>query len=284
MWPGSSAGATSASERTAKTSGGARAWGGLASRGRESIRSRPGGGLRLPAALRPRGRPLVVPGPPRRPVGDAAARRRCRARRGCSTRAAAPAATWPSSARLGTAAGVDPSPEAIAFCHRRGLDGVREAGVEAAPVRGRRVRPDPGHRRARAHRARRPRAPASCAASPRPARAADGDRARLQVAVEPARRLAPPPAPLHAAAAAPAPAPAPAGGRCCRRTSTRCCCRRSRRVRTLAARRREASDYELTEGPLNRVLELPMRAEAAAIGRGARFPAGVSIGMVCRPA
>ena len=54
-------------------------------------------------------------------------------------------------------------------------------------------------------------------------------------------------------------------------------------VRTFA-RGREGSDYELTEGPLNRVLELPMRAEAAAIGRGARFPAGVSIGMVCRPA
>ena len=51
-----------------------------------------------------------------------------------------------------------------------------------------------------------------------------------------------------------------------------------------AGRRRRQSDYELTEGPLNRALELPMRAEAALIGRGARFPAGVSIGMVCRPA
>ena len=37
-------------------------------------------------------------------------------------------------------------------------------------------------------------------------------------------------------------------------------------------------------GLLNRALELPMRAEAALIARGARFPAGVSIGMVCRPA
>lgn len=42
----------------------------------------------------------------------------------------------------------------------------------------------------------------------------------------------------------------------------------------------EHSDYEMT-GSFNRVLELPMRAEAAAIRRGLRFPAGVSIGMVC---
>jgi SAM-dependent methyltransferase len=51
----------------------------------------------------------------------------------------------------------------------------------------------------------------------------------------------------------------------------------------LTARRRRRTDYELTEGPLNRVLELPMRAEAALIERGWRFPAGVSIGAVCTP-
>jgi SAM-dependent methyltransferase len=44
------------------------------------------------------------------------------------------------------------------------------------------------------------------------------------------------------------------------------------------------TDYQLTRGPLNRVLELPMRGEAALIRRGLRLPAGVSIGMVCRPA
>jgi SAM-dependent methyltransferase len=43
------------------------------------------------------------------------------------------------------------------------------------------------------------------------------------------------------------------------------------------------TDYQLTGALLNRVLELPMRAEAALIARGARFPAGVSIGTVCRP-
>ena len=58
-------------------------------------------------------------------------------------------------------------------------------------------------------------------------------------------------------------------------------------VRVLARRRAPRdgrTDYQLTGGALNRALELPMRAEAALIARGARFPAGVSIGMVCRPA
>ena len=55
-------------------------------------------------------------------------------------------------------------------------------------------------------------------------------------------------------------------------------------VRTLARRRPRTngrSDYELAPEALNRVLELPMRAEAWLIGRGARLPAGVSIGMLC---
>jgi SAM-dependent methyltransferase len=57
-------------------------------------------------------------------------------------------------------------------------------------------------------------------------------------------------------------------------------------VRVLARRRAPRdgrTDYQLTGGVLNRLLELPMRAEAALIAHGARFPAGVSIGMVCRP-
>jgi SAM-dependent methyltransferase len=44
----------------------------------------------------------------------------------------------------------------------------------------------------------------------------------------------------------------------------------------------ERTDYELTPRWLNGALEVPLRAEAAAIRRGARFPAGVSIGIVCR--
>lgn len=46
---------------------------------------------------------------------------------------------------------------------------------------------------------------------------------------------------------------------------------------------RSASDYEMTPGPLNTMLEKPMRAEAGLIARGRSLPAGVSIGVVCRP-
>ena len=43
---------------------------------------------------------------------------------------------------------------------------------------------------------------------------------------------------------------------------------------------RGASDLRLTPSGLNRVLAAPMLLEAALIGRGARLPAGVSIGVV----
>lgn len=60
-------------------------------------------------------------------------------------------------------------------------------------------------------------------------------------------------------------------------------------VRTVGPRLRRSagdarSDYELTGGLVNSLLEWPMRAEAALIARGGSLPAGVSIGMVCRPA
>jgi SAM-dependent methyltransferase len=44
------------------------------------------------------------------------------------------------------------------------------------------------------------------------------------------------------------------------------------------------SDYDRTPGWLNTALEQPMRAEAQLIRRGAELPAGVSIGLVARPA
>jgi SAM-dependent methyltransferase len=55
----------------------------------------------------------------------------------------------------------------------------------------------------------------------------------------------------------------------------------------LAARARHAKpdqrlDVNLTPPALNRVLVGPMEFEAALIKRGVRFPAGVSIGIVCR--
>lgn len=43
---------------------------------------------------------------------------------------------------------------------------------------------------------------------------------------------------------------------------------------------RARSDYELTPGPLNRLLELPMRVEARLLARGLRLPAGVSVGLL----
>jgi len=57
-------------------------------------------------------------------------------------------------------------------------------------------------------------------------------------------------------------------------------------VRLIARRGkpRQRADTDLTPGPLNAVLGLPMRMEAALIRAGARLPAGVSIGVVCRPA
>ncbi len=42
-----------------------------------------------------------------------------------------------------------------------------------------------------------------------------------------------------------------------------------------------ASDLALGPASLNRLLELPVRAEARLVKRGRRLPAGVSIGMVC---
>lgn len=55
-------------------------------------------------------------------------------------------------------------------------------------------------------------------------------------------------------------------------------------VRAVRRVRRPAnaiSDLDLTTGPLNRWLDLPVKAEARMIERGARLPAGVSVGMVC---
>jgi SAM-dependent methyltransferase len=55
-------------------------------------------------------------------------------------------------------------------------------------------------------------------------------------------------------------------------------------VRVLARRRLTGNgrpDLRLTPAGFNGLLEQPMRAEAALIRRGVRLPAGVSIGMVC---
>ena len=46
--------------------------------------------------------------------------------------------------------------------------------------------------------------------------------------------------------------------------------------------RRGHTDLDRTPALLNGALGLPMRFEAALVGRGARLPAGVSVGLVCR--
>jgi SAM-dependent methyltransferase len=186
---------------------------------------------------------------------------------------------------LGTAHGVDPSPQAIDFCHRRGLTTVTAAGIEALPF-------------------------------------ADGEFdlilatdvlehvERDDLAAAELRRVAAPGAVLVVTV--------PAyqwlwslhddSHQHLRRYTARALRARLARagwrpevltyfnsvllppialVRTLARRRAPRdgrTDYQLTGGLLNRLLELPMRGEAALIAHGVRFPAGVSIGMVCRPA
>jgi SAM-dependent methyltransferase len=186
---------------------------------------------------------------------------------------------------LGTAAGADPSPTAVAFCHERGLDGVIESGIEELPFADASfdliLATDVLEHIERDDRAAR---------ELRRVTAADG---RLLVTV-PAyqwlwsqhddshhhmRRYTAPRLRTVLTAAGWEPivetyfnavllAPIAA-------------------VRVLT-RRRDATngstDYELAGGPLNSALTLPMRAEASLIRRGADLPAGVSIGMVCRPA
>jgi SAM-dependent methyltransferase len=181
----------------------------------------------------------------------------------------------------GTAAGVDPSPEAIAFCHRRGLHGVREAGLEALPfgdgefdlILATDVLEHIERDDLAARELRRVAAPAALLMVTVPAyqwlwsHHDDSHHHQRRYTLRALRaRLA------------------GAGWRPVLQTYFNSLLLPPiAAVRTLA-RGRDGSDYELTEGPMNRVLELPMRAEAAAIGRGVRFPAGVSIGMVCRPA
>ncbi len=167
---------------------------------------------------------------------------------------------------LGTAQGVDPSPQAIEFCRRRGLAGVRGAGIEALPFA------DGAFDLILAtdvleHVERDDVAAARAAARRRAGRAAGRDGAGVPLAVVPARRLAPSPAPLHARRAARAPGVAAAGARCSQTYFNSLLLPPIALVRTLARRRAPRdgrTDYELTEGPLNRA------AGAADARRGER--------------
>lgn len=183
---------------------------------------------------------------------------------------------------LGPAAGVDPSAEAVAFCHRRGLDSVRLGGLEALPFEAgefdlllasdvlEHVQDD------------------HSALVELGRVAADG--ASLVITV-PAyewmwsehddqlhhlrrytlrrlrqRVLAAGWRPVHATYFNSILLPVVAAARL------------STRLLPLSGR----TDIGRTPPALNSALEAPMRLEAAMIARGARLPAGVSVGMVCQ--
>lgn len=56
------------------------------------------------------------------------------------------------------------------------------------------------------------------------------------------------------------------------------------RIVSRGATRRGHTDLDRTPATVNGALALPFKLEAALVRRGARFPAGVSIGMLCRRA
>jgi SAM-dependent methyltransferase len=184
---------------------------------------------------------------------------------------------------LGTAQGVDPSPAAIEFCRRRGLTGVTAAGIEELPfedgafdlILATDVLEHVERDDLAAAELRRVAAPGAVLVVTVPAyrwlwSQHDDSHHHLRRYTAPA---------LRSRLAA-------AGWRAEVLTYFNSLLLPPIALVRLLARRRAAqrTDYQLTGGLVNRLLELPMRAEAALIERGARFPAGVSIGMVCRPA
>jgi SAM-dependent methyltransferase len=187
--------------------------------------------------------------------------------------------------RLGTARGVDPSPQAIAFCRRRGLGEVEEAGVEALPfgdgafdlILATDVLEHVERDDVAAGELRRVAAPGALLVVTVPAyrwlwsqHDDSHHHLRRYTAAVLRQRLS------------------AAGWRPVLLTYFNSLLLPPIALVRLLARRRPSrdgrTDYQLTGGVLNRVLELPMRLEAALIARGLRFPAGVSIGVVCRPA
>jgi len=183
---------------------------------------------------------------------------------------------------LGVASGVDPSPEAIGFCRRRGLENVFQAGLEQLPFPDGRfdlmlatdvIEHIDDDRRALAelHRVARPGGQLLITVpaytwlwsqhddSHHHKRRYTMRRLRERVLVSGFRPVVA--SYFNFLLLAPI-------------ALVRATARRQ-------ARPDGRTDYDLAPKPVARLLDLPMRGEAKLIERGLRFPAGVSIAMLC---
>lgn len=182
---------------------------------------------------------------------------------------------------LGDAAGVDPSADAVAFCHRRGLDSVRLGGLEALPFDSgdfdlllasdvlEHVEDDRGALR-ELHRVAAPGASLVITVPAYEWMWSEHDDQLHHLRRYTMRRL-------HDPVLA-------AGWRPVYATYYNTILLPVVAVARLLSRllpRRGRTDIGRTPPALNAALELPLRFEAAMIERGARFPAGVSLGMIC---
>jgi len=195
---------------------------------------------------------------------------------------------------LGRASGVDPSPDAVSFCHQRGLDDVRVAGLEDLPFSDdefdlllacdvlEHIEDDTGALRE----LRRVAAPGARLLITVPAYQWMWTVHDVQLHHVRRYTLAVLQDRLRASGWTVTQAtyfnsillPVVAAARLASRWSARWSAARSSRQSS----RQGHTDLDRTPALLNAVLELPMRLEAALVGRGARFPAGVSLGLVCR--
>jgi SAM-dependent methyltransferase len=215
---------------------------------------------------------------------------------------------------LGRASGVDPSPDAVSFCHQRGLDDVRVAGLEDLPFGDdefdlllacdvlEHIEDDTGAMRE----LRRVAAPGARLLITVPAYQWMWTEHDVQLHHVRRYTLAVLQERLRASGWTVTQAtyfnsillPVVAAARLTSRWSARWAAARSSRPSsrpsshlsspessasaTTRSSRQGHTDLDRTPALLNAVLELPMRLEAALVGRGARFPAGVSLGLVCR--
>ena len=183
---------------------------------------------------------------------------------------------------LGPATGVDPSAEAVAFCHQRGLDDVRCAGLESLPFAPgafdlvlacdvlEHIEDDTG--------------------ALRELRRVTSDGGSLIVTVPAYQWMwTQHDVQLHHVRRY---SRAVLGARVAASGWTVACATyfnsilfpvvAAARLVTGSSSRRGRTDLDRTPAALNRLLEVPMRLEAAVVRRGATFPAGVSLGLVCR--